>query len=263
MAKVHQVEIGECIGSIAFIYGFHPDTIWHDPDNVELRQSRDSGYVLETGDELSIPPLKDKHHSGKVDRRHVFRRLGVPERFRMRLCELGEPLAGLAYTLDIDHVVHRGQTDEDGYFEHWISPRSKRARLVIEDDEDNAVLISLGHLAPLSTLKGFRARLINLGWLDEVAAPTQPAPNSDEQNEQDEQAPPPAGSDDESELAAQTDEPPDDASEGSTEELDDASEELDDALVEALERFQAHCELEVTGTRDEPTVRALLDIYGA
>jgi hypothetical protein len=164
----HEVQAGECIASIAFAYGFHPETIWEDGGNAALREQRGgSGYVLEPGDVLMIPDRTAKTSSRTTGRRHRFRRRGVPERLRLQLLADDEPRANLDYTITIDGSPHSGKTDAGGHLMEWIPPNASRASLDLGGGETFA--LDLGHLLPVITPAGLRARLRNLGYLgDEV-----------------------------------------------------------------------------------------------
>ena len=60
MVKSHVVRTGECLQSIAALYGFSPETIWGHPDNAKLAAARTHGSVLTPGDVLRIPERRDK-----------------------------------------------------------------------------------------------------------------------------------------------------------------------------------------------------------
>ncbi|MCB9844741.1 MAG: peptidoglycan-binding protein [Phycisphaeraceae bacterium] len=170
MPRCHKVRKEECIESIAFDYGFFPETIWEHADNAALRELRGSMNLLVPGDEVQIPDLTEKEVGGAVDTRHRFRRKGVPARFQVRfLDEDGEPIADVAYKTTIDGAVGpEGRTDADGWVDIAVPPDAIRLTLVLETDHDWAKESEfvLSNLEPVDTLKGVQARLRSLGYFE-------------------------------------------------------------------------------------------------
>lgn len=161
--STHTVEQGECISSIAFQYGFSPQALWNDDGNAGLRKLRGNPNVLYPGDQVAIPAKRQKSVPCQTGKVHRFRRLGVPEKFRMQLQKSGKPRAELHYRLQIDGQEVSGVTDGDGRLEHWIPPSAKRGVLTIGDEE--SYVLQLGHLDPLEEKSGVVARLVSLGFL--------------------------------------------------------------------------------------------------
>jgi N-acetylmuramoyl-L-alanine amidase len=155
--------VGECINSIAHQYGFFPDTLWHHPDNAQLRALRKDMNILFPGDSVVVPDLSAHQESCAADTRHRFRRKGVPALFRLQLFDGDEPRAEQAYRLDIDGRSHEGVTDANGVLEVDLPPGARQGRLTV--GEDNMRLeIDFGHLAPVDTIAGVQQRLNNLGF---------------------------------------------------------------------------------------------------
>src|SRR5579871_1586673 len=98
----HKVEQGESITSIAFRYGFFPDTLWQHADNAELRKLRTDGDILLPGDIVTVPPLRIRQQDGETGKRHRFKRRGVPARTRMQIFDENGPRASQNYVLSID-----------------------------------------------------------------------------------------------------------------------------------------------------------------
>lgn len=165
---VHEVRQGECLASIAFAYGVPADLIRDDPANQDLWENRVGGYVLMPGDLLTVPARRERVELCKTGKRHVFRRKGVPETFKLQLLLYGEPRAGLAYTLEIVGTTFSGVTDEEGRLSHPIPPNAAEGVLRIGDAEEYP--LRLGHLDPVTTDQGRRARLVNLGYLADPEA---------------------------------------------------------------------------------------------
>ncbi len=171
----HEVRGGECLSSISEEHGFFVDTLWEHPDNAALRELRPNPYVLEPGDMVQIPALTPATVQRPTDARHVFRRRGIPERFRLQLLDEGEPEAGVVYRFEVAGLVTEGETDDEGWVEEWIPTRARRAQLTMDPEGENQreLILHLGQLRPPDTEAGVRTRLTNLGYLfDEQAPPT-------------------------------------------------------------------------------------------
>jgi N-acetylmuramoyl-L-alanine amidase len=168
--EIYVVLQGDCIASIAYTHGLHPDTIWEHPANKALKDKRKSGYVLEPGDELTIPAIRRRDERRAVDKRHRFKRRGVPEKLKLQFLEDDEPRAGATYVLEIEgKKVAAGKLDAEGRLEHWIAPDARRG-LVTLDDGDEEVELWLGYLNPADDDEGKRDRLFNLGFFDGLSA---------------------------------------------------------------------------------------------
>jgi hypothetical protein len=156
---------GECLASIAAAEGYFWETLWEHPENAALKKARGNPYTLLPGDRVFLPEKSAGSRPIATGRRHVFRRRGVPEKLRLQFSdEDGAPRAGLAYTIEIDGVVVTGTTGDDGLIDQWIPPVAKDGTLTIGEDE--VLPLGIGHLDPVSSESGARARLANLEYLD-------------------------------------------------------------------------------------------------
>jgi Putative peptidoglycan binding domain len=166
MGLIHRTKPGECISSIAFFYGFHPDTLWDHPRNAGIREQRGDPNVLLAGDEVFVPDKRPREHDGVTGRRHRLRRKGVPEVYRARFIDrAGRPRAGLRYRFTSGEWSREGITDAEGSLEHWIEPDASRAELVLFDEGvEERYQIQLGHLDPITEVSGVQARLNSLGY---------------------------------------------------------------------------------------------------
>ncbi|PRP97522.1 hypothetical protein ENSA5_33190 [Enhygromyxa salina] len=164
MPTKHRAQPGESIDSIAYRYGHFPDRIWDHAQNLELRQTRESRTVLSEGDVVFVPDLEPKQVEVAVDRRHVFRRRGVPARIRLELLAEGKALGGVAWRIEVGNAPMReGETGADGLIETFLPPNVSRARLIWGDAESE-VELQVGLLEPISSARGQLQRLANLGF---------------------------------------------------------------------------------------------------
>lgn len=162
------VSEGDCMASIAEAHGFFWQTLWDLPENAELKRVRRDPNVLLPGDRVTVPPLRIAAHAGAVDRRHRFRRRGVPEKLRMQFLDHeSQPRAGIPFLADIHGQQIHGETDEQGYVEVWVSPRATRGWIELEPDPQRTLRelhhFDIGHLQPIDSPHGVLARLRALG----------------------------------------------------------------------------------------------------
>jgi N-acetylmuramoyl-L-alanine amidase len=163
MSGKYMVRQGECVRSIAVREGFYWETLWGHPENAGLKQKRKDPTILSEGDELFIPGREEKTESCATDRRHEYRRKGLPEKLKVKLMAGEKPIADTDYILNIDGENRSGTTDGDGVLEESIPASGRRAMLWIGEDK-KGIEIRLGHLDPVEEISGLQARLSNLGY---------------------------------------------------------------------------------------------------
>ncbi|MCY1067230.1 peptidoglycan-binding domain-containing protein [Nannocystis sp. RBIL2] len=168
MGRVHTVEPGECLLSIADRFGFFPDTLWNAPENAGLRRARAQSNLLVPGDAVHIPDLRVKEERAPTDMCSVFRRRGVPVRIYVRLMRDDQPCAGVAYTLAVGEQELAGVTSAAGEIEHWLATTVRTGRLTLNTGE--VYELAIGRLEPASEERGLRARLCSLGFLPAIDA---------------------------------------------------------------------------------------------
>lgn len=170
MSTTHLVQQGEHLIGIAALYGFRDfRTIWEDPSNSELKEKRGNPNVLQPGDVVVIPDKKPKSFDRPAGQSHKFRVKVQDLTLRLRILDFdGEPLAKTACRIDVDGDSLEVESDEDGKVERTIPSTAKLALLTFRDPSvpfDTTVPIRIGHLDPVETSSGQRARLTNLGYL--------------------------------------------------------------------------------------------------
>jgi len=158
----HVVLAGEGIDSIAYRYGFFPDTIWAASENAALRRERLDRNILQEGDVVIIPDKGRKAMRVATGKCHVFRRRGVPAVFRVRLLKRGVPRANVDCVLVTGDVRLAGRTNSDGVLELYVPPDSIDGALTIGDEAP--IPIGFGQLDPVTSIRGVQQRLGNLGF---------------------------------------------------------------------------------------------------
>ncbi|MFP2959843.1 peptidoglycan-binding protein [Myxococcus sp. 1LA] len=173
---LHEVQQGENVESIAFLYGHLPDPLWKHERNAALRAQRDSRGVLHPGDTLFIPPLKHRTVTVRTGATHRFVVRGVRSRLRFRARINGLPLAEQPYVLEVGSLTTEGLTDSDGGVDCPLRPDAPRALLRIGHAPFvHTYELDLRALDPVAEPSGLRQRLSNLGYLSVGEAVTDEA----------------------------------------------------------------------------------------
>jgi len=169
--SIHVVQQGECLSSIAAHYGFRDwHVIYDHPRNAEFKAKRPDPNLIYPGDSLYIPDHGDHYENCATDQSYTFMVKFVPTYFNLRLQDSAEkPLPNVRYKLNLEAVEIESQTDNEGWIRCEIPARSQYGTLTVRpSDGDPTDVITwrvlLGHLDPLDTTSGVKARLNNLGY---------------------------------------------------------------------------------------------------
>ncbi|MBM3789057.1 MAG: LysM peptidoglycan-binding domain-containing protein [Acidobacteria bacterium] len=196
----YEVRQGDCLASIAEEHGLAWETIWDLPENAGLKRQRGDPTILQPGDVVRVPELREKTESRPTEARHRFLRKGVPGLLRMRIMrpeeseDSGEaqeppdedqeavdyedpeapesgpetPWSDAPYTLVVDGRSQQGSTDRDGRLEARIPPGAREATLIMEPGtaREQRYPLRLGGLDPVASVTGVADRLNNLGFGD-------------------------------------------------------------------------------------------------
>jgi N-acetylmuramoyl-L-alanine amidase len=153
----------DCLYRIASETGHCWETLWDDPANAALRQARENPGVLLPGDQVHVPPLREKFEPGATETRHRFRRKSQPSLLHVVVKDNDEPRRNEPYVLTLDGgVTFEGFTDAEGQIVRALPPMAQRGELRVGADSDTHH-IEIGRLDPLDSLRGVRQRLTNLG----------------------------------------------------------------------------------------------------
>lgn len=157
------VRSGDCITSIAEAHGLFWKTLWDDPANERIRKERKNPNLLAPGDELVVPEKRIHNESGATEKKHRFRKKGVPAKISFRVMDGGKPRSGQPYLLIIDGRSTKGELDEDGRVEISIPPGAV-AGVLRAGDPPQEYQLRLGQLDPITTVAGVQARLNSVGY---------------------------------------------------------------------------------------------------
>ncbi len=177
MAEDYTVSEGDCINSIAFENGFFWETLWNHSSNADLKSKRKDPNVLEEGDVVHIPDITLKQESGATEQKHTFKKKGVPGKLNLQFVFDGDPRANVPYTIVIDGVSTDGSTDGDGWVRMSIPPNAQGGTITLKPAAGAPEIfpLQLGSLAPIDSVAGQKARLVNLGYysgdVDDDAGP--------------------------------------------------------------------------------------------
>ena len=173
MAEDYTIQQGDCISSLAHERGFFWKTLWDHSSNADLKSKRTDPNVLMEGDIVHIPDFTLKQESRATERRHKFKRKGVPSKLNVRFEFDGQPRAKVPFTLDIDGTVSQGTTDGAGWVRASLQPNAQAAKITLKpkNSDPEEYVLKLGHLDPIDTISGQKARLKNLGFFTGEISP--------------------------------------------------------------------------------------------
>lgn len=170
MSRLHLVQQGECLTSIAVRYGFRDvAALYNDPANAALRRARPNPNVLLPGDVVNIPERAPESFSRATDSVHTFT-LSRPTRLlRIVLKDTdGQPMSGLDYSIEIGGRNIDGCTDAEGLLSARV-PISENFASITVLPSGITRKVAIGHLDPVQAngrvvVTGIQARLNNLGF---------------------------------------------------------------------------------------------------
>lgn len=160
--KKLKIKSGDTVSRVAEATGFAPETIWSHGENAELKEARAHMDVLAPGDSLHVPELKQRSEACVTDKRHRFRRKGVPMKLTVQLLDAwGAKRANIPYQLAIDGTEFEGETDDDGVLSEFIPNASRKGTLRLEQEQHDLII---GGMDPVTFLEGAQHRLTSLGF---------------------------------------------------------------------------------------------------
>ncbi len=161
----HLVQQGECVSSIAAMYGVPAKKLWRAEENEGLSAQRKSPDVLMPGDVVYVNDKDRSEEECATGQRHRFVKKDDRVWLRLRFLDEGEARAGEKYTLKFAGQVLEGETDGEGKLEVQIPAGMEEAvlRLGGKDATEDYVL-KIGDLDPETEPSGVQGRLINLGY---------------------------------------------------------------------------------------------------
>lgn len=162
----HKVQQGEWLSRIAHQHGFKDwQIIWNHEKNTELREKRGSPDILKPGDILYIPDKASKQIEVAAGQKHRYQVPRPKANLTLVLKDIdSQPRAKVKWTLKFDGYPDcNGMTGDDGQIKAEIPPRIKKAKLLLPDEESE-ISLEIGHLDPVTTVRGIQARLAQLGY---------------------------------------------------------------------------------------------------
>jgi N-acetylmuramoyl-L-alanine amidase len=170
MAKTYTVKQGDHLPGIAEENGFQNYRIlWDHPQNADLKKKRENPNILLAGDQVFIPDPETREESRSTNQKHKFQVDNEILRLRLTLEDLYEkPIAGVPCDLMIEGEIHKLTSNGQGLVELEIPHKAKSGFLVLHSDEtpfqEVPIPVKIGHLDPIDTISGQKARLNNLGY---------------------------------------------------------------------------------------------------
>ncbi len=169
---MHSIVQGECVAKLAARYGFFPENVWQRDENKALREQRVEMYILAPGDQLFIPPNTVKLAKINSSERIDLRRKGATEMLNIRFLDYDDtPRVNIPYLISVKADKNealqdvQNQTDAGGCVRVAIPPNAVFVTIYLDKGPYQEVHeFNLGHVNPIDTLSGVKARLNNLGY---------------------------------------------------------------------------------------------------
>jgi hypothetical protein len=167
MSTIHLVAEGEHLSGIAAAFGFSSfRTIWHHPENAELKALRKNPNVLLAGDRVFIPDRELRVEDAATGQKHVFAAARTEVKLRIKVLDsLEEPRSEPCRLIGPDFQNQMFDLG-GGILVGLVPSTARKAQLFFPntDQADVHVPLSLGDLDPITEPAGQRQRLNNLGY---------------------------------------------------------------------------------------------------
>jgi N-acetylmuramoyl-L-alanine amidase len=167
MTRIHTVEQGECLSSIARRYGLASwQTIYNHPDNEDFRKLRENPNIIQPGDRVAIPDPEPKSLDAPTQNRNRYRVGAEPTYLRLNvLRDIGGEGSTGRYVLEVEGLSEpmEGELGDRGAIDVVVPASASRARLRLFDAGSGACVetlnLHIGELDPVDELSGVQARL--------------------------------------------------------------------------------------------------------
>jgi hypothetical protein len=162
--RPYVVRQGDYLGLLAYKFGFDADTVWNDPANQDLQQSRSDPNLLLPTDMLQIPDPPDQADgfSLKVGQTNSF--VSDVPTVEIHLVFADSERASQAFTIPELPDLTGKSTGGDGTATFDV-PISMQTFSVVFSSDGATYPIKVGHLDPVDEFTGVVQRLQNLGFL--------------------------------------------------------------------------------------------------
>jgi N-acetylmuramoyl-L-alanine amidase len=168
MGKTVEAKKGDCVISIASAAGFADwRSIYHAPENAELRKKRPDPHVLAEGDKVFVPEMKPMEIKLKAGHTWLIKTRSLWATVELLLNDpAGKPYSGKKWELKVKDKVYSGTTTDKGGIKQKVAPDAKQGDLTMYLDDKKKLewTIDIGGLDPIDSDSGVQARLNNLGY---------------------------------------------------------------------------------------------------
>lgn len=168
--RPYVIRQGDFLSRLAFEQGFDAQEVWNLPDNASLRAARSSGDVLCPGDVLYLPPKPPpKWLPVNVGAVNNFKGTLPTVDIHLTLTSEGAALANAACRVEGVDPPLQLTTGGDGSLSFSV-PMSTNDLELVFDDPPLRYAVRPGWMDPHTEDTGIRARLVNLGYLDDATS---------------------------------------------------------------------------------------------
>ena len=165
MSKIHTVEPGQYMETIAEKFGFRDyRIIYDDANNQDFKTKRPNPHILYPGDSVFIPDRDPSQEPADTDKKHKFVLKKQKIKLILYIRRNGKPFANQAYRLKVGSQTINSKTGPDGLIQHEVPIGEPLGILTFTGRPSYTRKLNLGFLHPITKTSGVQMRLNNLGF---------------------------------------------------------------------------------------------------
>lgn len=159
------VKQGDYLAKIAHAHGFDPDTVWNDPKNAELKETR-APNLLHPGDILYVPAREPQWLPLHQGTNNVYVAKVPQTKVRLVFNDFDKPRANEPYRVLGLGEPKEGTTDGEGAVEIQVPVHIREVQIHFPQTQVTYP-VHIGDMDPIDESTGVRKRLGHLGYYQE------------------------------------------------------------------------------------------------